>query len=55
MGAFTAKFLLKNPLNLTTNRLLGALVLIGLGLVALAELWGLFFPINKVVWTSSLF
>lgn len=53
MGAFTARFLLKNPLKLTTNRLLGALVLIGLGLVLLAEVWSVFFPINKIVWTSS--
>jgi predicted acyltransferase len=33
MGAFTAKFLLKNPLNLTSNRLLGAMIFIGWGLI----------------------
>lgn len=53
MGAFTARFLLKNPLKLDSNRLLGAMILLGGGLIIMAELWDLIFPINKIVWTSS--
>lgn len=53
MGAFTARFLLKNPLKLASKRLLGAMILIGGGLILMAELWALVFPINKIVWTSS--
>jgi predicted acyltransferase len=53
MGAFTARFLLKNPLKLDSNRLLGAMFFIGGGLIVVAELWALIFPINKIVWTSS--
>ncbi|MFC3811689.1 acyltransferase family protein [Lacihabitans lacunae] len=48
LGIWTTEFILSKPQNLRA-KLFG----IGLGLLLVAKLWDVYFPINKALWTSS--
>lgn len=48
LGIFTGLLLVSDRANKTQ-----AMVLMGIGMVALGHLWDLAFPINKALWTSS--
>jgi predicted acyltransferase len=50
-GVFTGRYMIKNISSPKT--LLIGLSIIGLFVLALGYLWGIFFPINKTLWTSS--
>lgn len=52
LGVFTGN-ILKSATNETERKVVVKLVLIGIVLVVLAQLWNLVFPINKNLWTSS--
>ncbi|MGV3765970.1 MAG: acyltransferase family protein [Chitinophagaceae bacterium] len=51
LGVFAGTFLKNNKL--TPARNAGSLAIAGLALVSIGYGWGLFFPINKNMWTSS--
>jgi len=51
IGVFVGRYMMKNLAN--SKRLISCLTLSGLILLALGYAWGLFFPINKTLWTSS--
>jgi predicted acyltransferase len=50
-GVFTGRYMMKNIS--APKKLLTGLSLIGIFVLILGYLWGMFFPINKTLWTSS--
>ncbi len=50
LGYFTGEWLRKQPLKSKTTI---TLLLIGLSCLVIGQVWGLWFPINKKLWTSS--
>lgn len=50
-GVFTGRFIIKYSAN--TLKLTSFLILAGISMVILGYVWGIFFPINKTLWTSS--
>jgi len=50
IGALTGSFLSKSIENIIKIKML---LSYGIGLVVLGSVWGLFFPINKALWTST--
>jgi len=50
-GVFVGRYMIKNIQS--PKILLAGLSIIGLSVLALGYLWGIFFPINKTLWTSS--
>lgn len=53
LGMFTGEFIKLQREGLTDKKKVGGLVVAGAVLLAVGLLWGLFFPINKNLWTSS--
>jgi predicted acyltransferase len=51
IGVFTGRYMVKHMAN--AQHLITRLSLIGVALLAAGYLWGMFFPINKTLWTSS--
>ncbi|MGB1198785.1 MAG: transmembrane glucosamine N-acetyltransferase NagX [Thalassotalea sp.] len=51
MGVFVGRFMIKHMNN--AKKLIASLTSIGLLLLLCGYLWGMFFPINKTLWTSS--
>jgi predicted acyltransferase len=51
IGVFIGRFMMKHLGN--SKLLISRLLLIGIVLLAFGYAWGLFFPINKTLWTSS--
>jgi len=49
-GYFTGRWLKQRPVKTSTSLLL---ISFGLILIAAGLLWGIFFPVNKTLWTSS--
>ncbi|NQZ21683.1 MAG: DUF5009 domain-containing protein [Colwellia sp.] len=50
-GVFIGRYMMKNIT--APKKLITGLTLIGLSVLALGYVWGMFFPINKTLWTSS--
>jgi predicted acyltransferase len=50
-GVFIGRYMIKNIY--TPKTLLTGLLVIGTSILLLGYLWGVFFPINKTLWTSS--
>jgi predicted acyltransferase len=50
-GVFIGRYMIKNIY--TPKTLLTGLLVIGTSILLLGYLWGIFFPINKTLWTSS--
>lgn len=53
LGVFTGQFLQWQSAKWSAIRKVGALAITGIALLLLGKLWGLVFPINKIMWTSS--
>ena len=52
LGVFTGNLLINTPVN-KKNQTTFKLIIIGIILIIVAQIWNLFFPINKNLWTSS--
>ena len=52
LGVFTGNILINTPVN-KKNQTTFKLIIIGIILIIVAQIWNLFFPINKNLWTSS--
>jgi len=50
-GVFIGRYMMKNIT--APKKLITGLTLIGLSVLALGYIWGMIFPINKTLWTSS--
>jgi len=53
LGMLTGVFVKTSKKGLTQMKKTGYMVIAGVGLVLLGQLWGLVFPINKPLWSSS--
>lgn len=51
MGVFVGRYMVKHMQN--AKHLIIRLLLVGVAFIILGHLWGMFFPINKTLWTSS--
>ena len=52
LGIYTGNILINTPTSKKTKTTI-KLIIIGLLLIIIAQIWNLFFPINKNLWTSS--
>lgn len=53
LGVFTGNFLQTKKLSWSNTKRAAAIFLAGAGTVLAGYLWGIFFPVNKNMWTSS--
>ncbi len=53
LGMFTGEYVKLKKEGLTESKKVAHMLIAGAGLLVIGLVWGLFFPINKYIWTSS--